>query len=107
MQDTYTKQTTRAMIVKCIDDTKQPIGGQVIKGKEYQVQKHFINNFDQKVYIIVGITNEGRTAMGLPWIGYNANRFTDIDTQDNREEQYEESELLEAVGRVRELLETV
>ena len=92
------------MIVKCIDDTKQPIGGQVIKGKEYQVQKHFINNFDQKVYIIVGITNEGRTAMGLPWIGYNANRFTDIDTQDNREEQYAESELLEAVGRVRELL---
>lgn len=95
------------MTVKCIDDTKQPIGGQVIKGKEYQVQKHFINNFDQKVYIIVGITNEGRTAMGLPWIGYNANRFTDIDTQDNREEQYEESELLQAVGRVRELLETV
>lgn len=92
------------MIVKCIDDTKQPIGGQVIKGKEYQVQKHFINNFDQKVYIIVGITNEGRTAMGLPWIGYNANRFTDIDTQDNREEQYAESELLEVVGRVRELL---
>ena len=92
------------MIVKCIDDTKQPIGGQVIKGKEYQVQKHFINNFDQKVYIIVGITNEGRTAMGLPWKGYNANRFTDIDTQDNREEQYAESELLEAVGRVRELL---
>lgn len=92
------------MIVKCIDDTKQPIGGQVIKGKEYQVQKHFINNFDQKVYIIVGITNEGRTAMGLPWKGYNANRFTDIDTQDSKQEQYADSELLEAVGRVRELL---
>jgi hypothetical protein len=92
------------MTVKCIDDTKQPIGGQVIKGKEYQVQKHFINNFDQKVYIIVGITNEGRTAMGLPWIGYNANRFTDIDTHDSEEEHDEVSELLQAIGRVRELL---
>ena len=92
------------MTVKSIDDTKQPIGGQVIKGKEYQVQKHFINNFDQKVYIIVGITNEGRTAMGLPWIGYNANRFTDIDTHDSEEEHDEVSELLQAIGRVRELL---
>jgi hypothetical protein len=92
------------MTVKCIDDTKQPIGGQVIKGKEYQVQKHFINNFDQKVYIIVGITNEGRTAMGLPWKGYNANRFTDIDTHDSEEEHDEVSELLQAIGRVKELL---
>ena len=96
------------MKVICIDDTKQPIGGQVIKDREYEVEKQFINNFDQKVYLIVGITNEGRTAMGLPWIGYNANRFTDIDVcVYGREQHYEESELLEAVGRVRELLETV
>ena len=95
------------MIVKCIDDTKQPIGGQVVKGREYQVQKQFINNFDQKVYLIVGITNEGRTAMGLPWKGYNANRFTDIDTQGSGQEQYADSELLQAIHRVGELLETV
>ena len=92
------------MKVVCINDTKQPIGGQVVRGQEYEVLREFINNFDQKVYIIVGITNEGRTAMGLPWKGYNANRFTDIDTQDNREEHDEVSELLQAVGRVRELL---
>jgi hypothetical protein len=95
------------MIVKCIDDTKQPIGGQVVKGREYQVQKQFINNFDQKVYLIVGITNEGRTAMGLPWKGYNANRFTDIDTQGSEQEHDEVSELLQAIHRVGELLETV
>jgi len=92
------------MIVKCIDDTKQPIGGQVVKGREYQIQKQFINNYDQKVYLIVGITNEGRTAMGLPWIGYNANRFTDIDTQGSEQEHDEVSELLQAIGRVKELL---
>ena len=95
------------MKVICIDDTKQPIGGQVIKDREYEVQKQFINNYDQKVYLIVGVTNEGRTAMGLPWIGYNANRFTDIDTQYSEEEHDEVSELLQAIHRVGELLETV
>jgi hypothetical protein len=59
------------------------------------------------VYLIVGITNEGRTAMGLPWKGYNANRFTDIDTQGSEQEQYADSELLQAIHRVGELLETV
>ena len=76
------------MKVVCINDTKQPIGGQVVRGQEYEVLREFINNFDQKVYIIVGITNEGRTAMGLPWVGYNANRFSTQESVEVEEKEY-------------------
>ena len=82
------------MKVVCINDTKQPIGGQVVRGQEYEVLREFINNFDQKVYIIVGITNEGRTAMGLPWVGYNANRFADLQAlQHTHEHSHSELQL--------------
>jgi hypothetical protein len=82
------------MKVVCIDDTKQPIGGQVVKGTQYEVLREFINNFDQKVFIIAGITNEGRTAMGLPWIGYNANRFADLQAlQQTYDHSYSELQL--------------
>jgi hypothetical protein len=66
------------MRVVCIDDKKLPPGAEIVKGKEYTVESEFINNFDQKVFIIAQINNEGRTKMGLPWKGYNAKRFADV-----------------------------
>ena len=56
--------------VVCINDKKLPLGAEIIKNKEYSVESEFI---------IEGIVNEGRTKMGLPWKGYNANRFADIE----------------------------
>lgn len=67
------------MEVLCINADKLPPGAEVEEGKTYSVESEFINNFDQKVYMIRGIVNEGRTQYGLPWIGYRADRFLQID----------------------------
>jgi hypothetical protein len=67
------------MRVICINDRRQPEGGELVEGKEYEVEKEFINNFDQKVYIILGINNYGVTKLGMRWYGYNANRFASAD----------------------------
>jgi hypothetical protein len=66
------------MEVLCIDSDKLPPGGEIKEGRTYSVEVEFVNNFDQKVYIIKGITNEGRTQFGLPWIGYRADRFVPL-----------------------------
>ena len=66
--------------VVCINDSRLPEGAQVVKGREYNVVDEFVNNYDQRVFIIEGIANEGTTRMGLRWIGYDANRFADLDT---------------------------
>jgi hypothetical protein len=66
--------------VVCINDSRLPEGAQVIKGREYNVVDEFVNNYDQRVYIIEGITNEGTTKMGLRWIGYDANRFAEPES---------------------------
>ena len=66
--------------VVCINDSRLPEGAQVIKGREYNVVEEFVNNYDQRVYIIEGIANEGITKMGLRWIGYDASRFADPET---------------------------
>ena len=73
--------------VVCINDSRLPEGAQVVKGREYTVTDEFVNNYDQRVFIIEGILNEGTTKMGLRWIGYDANRFADLDTI--KEEIYE------------------
>lgn len=78
------------MRVVCIDDKKLPPGAEIVKGKEYTVESEFINNFDQKVFIIAQINNEGRTKMGLPWKGYNAKRFADVESL-TKVENYEEA----------------
>lgn len=67
------------MEVLCINADKLPPGAQVEEGKTYSVESEFVNNFDQRVYMIRGIVNEGRTKYGLPWIGYRADRFLQID----------------------------
>jgi len=65
--------------VVCINDTKQPEGGELIKGKEYEVEEEFTNNYEQKTFVIAGINNYGMTKLGMRWYGYNANRFADLD----------------------------
>ena len=66
--------------VTCIDDTNQPLGANIVKDKEYEVEHEYINFSDQRVYIIKGAVNEGTTKWGVRWIGYNAKRFS---TQEN------------------------
>jgi hypothetical protein len=65
--------------VVCINDKKQPEGGELVEGKEYEIEEEFINNHEQKTFIIAGINNYGMTKMGMRWYGYNANRFADLD----------------------------
>lgn len=69
------------MEVLCINDDKLPPGAELKEGKTYSVISEFRNNFEQKVYIIKGVTNEGRTKFGLPWIGYRADRFIPLTEQ--------------------------
>ena len=61
------------------NDIKQPEGGELIEGKEYEVEEEFTNNYEQKTFVIAGINNYGMTKMGMRWYGYNANRFADLD----------------------------
>jgi hypothetical protein len=65
--------------VVCINDIKQPEGGELIEGKEYEVEEEFTNNYEQKTFVIAGINNYGMTKLGMRWYGYNANRFADLD----------------------------
>jgi hypothetical protein len=67
-------------VVVCINDSRLPEGAVVVKGREYTVIEEFVNNYDQRVYIIEGIVNEGTTKMGMRWIGYDAVRFADPET---------------------------
>lgn len=69
------------MEVLCINDDKLPPGAELKEGTTYSVISEFSNNFDQKVYIIKGVTNEGRTKFGLPWVGYRADRFIPLTKQ--------------------------
>lgn len=69
------------MEVLCINDDKLPLGAELKEGKTYSVMSEFSNNFDQKVYIIKGVINEGRTKFGLPWVGYRADRFIPLTQQ--------------------------
>jgi hypothetical protein len=79
--------------VVCINDKKLPAGAEVVKGREYIVIKESINNYDQRVYIIEGIVNEGITKMGLHWIGYDASRFAEPEklATENYEYAYAEN----------------
>lgn len=80
------------MQVVCINDTKLPPGANVTKDQEYEVATKYTNSYDQIVYIIEGVTNEGRTRFGLPWEGYAAARFAVVETIEE-EMQEEESAL--------------
>jgi hypothetical protein len=66
--------------VTCINDKNQPAGACVVKGKEYAVETEYVNALDQRVYIIVGVPNEGTTKFGMRWVGYDALRFTENES---------------------------
>lgn len=66
------------MKVLCIDDSLLPIGAELKMGVEYEVQREFINSFDERTYILKGNTNSGTTKTGLMWYGYKASRFVDV-----------------------------
>ncbi len=73
--------------VICINDKKLPPGAQISEGEEYSVRESFINSFDQRAYMLVGVRNLGRTRYGLPWQGYNAQRFEENNPiEENQEE---------------------
>jgi hypothetical protein len=76
------------MRVLCVDASKLPPGAEVEEGSTYVVERKFINSFDQVVYMIKGITNEGRTKHGLPWIGYRADRFLPLEEVHIEEEEF-------------------
>lgn len=75
----------------CIDDSKLPEGASIKEGNEYEVIEQYVNAMDQRVYIIKGVVNEGRTQFGLHWIGYRAERF--INLSKKVVEIFEEAEL--------------
>jgi len=75
--------------VICIDDKKQPIGAELVKGTEYEVEYSYVNGYDQICYIIKGIVNEGRTQYGLPWSGYRSDRFADVEDISIEEKEVE------------------
>ena len=66
--------------VTCVNDKQLPPGAEIKEGEEYTVRNSFINNFDQRAYLLMGVRNRGRTKYGLPWEGYNSQRFEDVDT---------------------------
>ena len=77
------------MIVVCINDTRLPIGADVVKGKEYEVLEKFINSYDQITYIIEGATNDGKTKFGLPWRGYVSTRFAVVKPVEEKVQEHE------------------
>ena len=78
-------------MVVCINDSKLPLGANVVKGQEYEILEQFVNNFDQVVYIIGGVVNGGKTRFDLPWYGYNSDRFAQVeDIEETIEEVIEE-----------------
>lgn len=75
--------------VTCVNDKNLPDGAQLTEGKEYEVESEYVNFLDQKVYIIKGIPNSGRTKLGMVWKGYNADRFSENKEVSISEKNYE------------------
>ncbi len=78
--------------VICKNDKQLPIGAEIVEGQTYVVRESFVNSFDQVAYMLVGVRNMGRTKYGLPWQGYNSERFEDIEVV--KEEQKEVAYIL-------------
>lgn len=79
----------------CINDERQPEGAELVIGEEYIIEREFINQLDQRVFIVAGINNQGTTRLGMRWYGYRADRFSEIDPvlSLNQTEEKKESEL--------------
>ena len=66
--------------VICINDRNLPRGAKVEEGKEYLVETEHTNYLDQRVYVLKGAPNSGTTKWGMKWYGYDATRFTDVES---------------------------
>jgi hypothetical protein len=79
------------MIVICKDDSNLPPGGEVIRDNEYEVLDNYLNSYEERVYILKGINNEGFTKSGMKWVGYRATRFSVAETisEEVHEHKYE------------------
>ena len=75
--------------VTCVNDKNLPDGAMLTEGKEYEVESEYVNFLDQKVYIIKGVPNSGRTKLGMVWKGYNADRFSENKEVSISEKNYE------------------
>jgi hypothetical protein len=75
--------------VICVNAKNLPQGANLVKDKEYEVEDEFVNALDQRVYVIKGINNKGRTTLGMEWYGYRADRFRDVETVENENVAYE------------------
>jgi hypothetical protein len=75
--------------VICVNAKNLPQGATLVKDKEYEVEDEFVNALDQRVYVIKGINNKGRTTLGMEWYGYRADRFRDVETVENENVAYE------------------
>lgn len=77
----------------CINDERQPEGAELVLGEEYIIEREFINQLDQRVFIVAGINNQGTTRLGMRWYGYRADRFSEIDPGSLLDRAEEEKEL--------------
>lgn len=82
------------MKVLCIDDSKLPLGANIKEGSTYKVTEQFVNSFDQKTYYLEGVINKGRTKFGLPWNGYKAERFINLDSDSAKLKEKKTSHLI-------------
>lgn len=80
--------------VICTDDSNQPIGANAVKNESYYVEADYVNNLDQRVYMIKGLKNKGVTKLGMAWKGYNANRFSTIEDFVMEDSMVNEKELV-------------
>jgi hypothetical protein len=73
--------------VICVNDKNLPQGAAVTEGCEYEIEMEYLNALDQKVYILKGVPNEGTTKWGMKWVGYNAVRFSKLDSLEVEEKE--------------------
>ena len=77
------------MALRCINDSKLPEGADIVKGEIYELISSRMNSYGQKIVFLEGVTNNGRTKMGMEWNGYDAVRFKDTeDMEELVEEEY-------------------
>lgn len=81
----------------CVNDKALPEGAVVEAGKEYSVDKVFVNNWGQRTFLLSGIPNEGTTSRGLRWHGYAATRFA-VLSKSPVEAEVEAEEYLEILN---------
>lgn len=74
--------------VVCINDKNLPQGANIVEGKEYEIEREYLNALDQRVYIVKGAINEGNTKWGMKWIGYDSKRFSTLDGLEVEEKEY-------------------